>query len=517
MSELKRQSQREEPSGDARLKALVDLQQRLSGCCNLPALLTALANDLAPLLPVRDRVSLTFLEPDGEWMRVYRVLPPADGDAERLPRVRVDGTVVGQVVQDGIGRVVPDVRANRNITFGHASHDGIRSTASVPVFVAGRVVGVMNMGSRTVGACHEGMLRDVVDVAAVVGPAIFAAERIFLPARGAPPPANAPAFEPELVGRSAAFRSLLAHARRAAASQATVLITGETGVGKTALAQAIHGWSARRAGPFVPVHLADLPATLVESELFGHERGAFTGASAQRSGRFELAHGGTIFLDEIGEAPLALQSKLLRVIQDACFERVGGGSTIATDVRIIAATNRDLRDAVGRGEFRKDLFYRLDVVPLSVPPLRARIEDLEPLVEAAFARLALEQGRRLRLTADAWQRLRAHAWPGNIRELESVLLRAAVLEDGDELDLAGFAQSSEPAVGATGTPSDGHEWPSRDEHERRYLRRVLDFTSGLIEGPLGAAKLLEMQPSTLRSRMKRLGVTTKPARREGQR
>ncbi|MEW5849159.1 MAG: sigma-54-dependent Fis family transcriptional regulator [Myxococcota bacterium] len=486
------------------------LRERLARCGNLDEVLEVLEQDLPSVLPARDRVSLAFLDPDGEKMRVYRVLPPVTDRPDELPRVRVDGTVVGLVARDGVPRVVGDVRADRNIRFGHASHDGIRSTASVPVREGARVVGVMNVGSHVVGGCTEAMLDELAEIAAVVGPAILDRER----------PATAPRLEvaapaPELVGRSEVFRTLMAAARRAAASDATVLITGETGVGKTALARAIHRWSTRGEGPFVAVHLADLPPTLVESELFGHERGAFTGAAARRTGRFELAHGGSIFLDEIGESPLSLQSKLLRVLQDGCFELVGGSSTVAANVRVIAATNRDLHEAVARGQFREDLFYRLNVIPLHVPPLRERREDLEPLVDAILARLATRERPARRIAPEGWARLHAHPWRGNVRELESVLRRAVVLEDAEELVLSGFPDrpfANPPPPPVTTEISD---WPTRDENERRYIQRVLQHTAGVIEGARGAAKVLGMRPSTLRSRMKRLGVSADGVRREG--
>ncbi|HEU5056046.1 MAG TPA: sigma 54-interacting transcriptional regulator, partial [Kofleriaceae bacterium] len=259
---------------------------------------------------------------------------------------------------------------------------------------------------------------------------------------------------------------------------------------------------------------ADLTPTLIESELFGHERGAFTGASAGRVGRFESAQGGTIFLDEVSETPLPIQAKLLRVIQDRSFERVGGGRTIQADVRIIAATSRDLRAAIGRGEFREDLFYRLNVVPLCVPPLRDRPEDLDLLVGSILAGIHAADGSPRRIAAGAWARMRAHGWPGNIRELESVLRRAAILEEGHELTLDGFPDPGQGAARAADGPAaaDADGWPSLEEHERRYLVRVLEQVGGIIEGPSGAAHLLGLHPSTLRSLMKRLGVSAQPAR-----
>jgi transcriptional regulator with GAF, ATPase, and Fis domain len=501
-----------------------ELPRRIAGCSDVAQLLAELARGLGPELPVTDRVSIVFLEPDGEWMRIYRVLPPLDRTREELPRVRVEGTPVGQVVREGVGRLVADVRTDPNITFGHASHDGIRSTVSVPVRIGERVVGAINAGSRIAGGCTEGMLRHLEEVAATIGPAIYAAEQVLslagvreraLRAREAADQAPAGDMPAGLVGRSAAFRRLIDLARRAARSDADVLITGETGVGKTALARAMHGWSRRSGGPFVTVHLGDLTPTLIESELFGHERGAFTGASDQSIGRFERARGGTIFLDEVGETPLAIQSKLLRAVQERCFERVGGGRTVNADLRIIAATSRDLRSAMRRGEFREDLFYRLNVVPLDVPPLRARGDDLELLVDAILARMDTGERGPRRLAPDACRRLREYAWPGNVRELESVLRRSSILEEGDELALEGFPDRAPAGAAAAAVEPDG--WPTLEEHERRYVRRVLELKGGVIEGASGAAQLLGLHPSTLRSLMKRLGLSAHLMRARGRR
>ncbi|HET6613567.1 MAG TPA: sigma-54-dependent Fis family transcriptional regulator [Kofleriaceae bacterium] len=478
-------------------RAVAELHQHVIACQNLGDLLSVLADGLGEVLPVTDRVSVVFLEPDGEWMRIYRVLPACGPPKGALPRVRVDGTPVGQVVKDGVGRLVADTRTDPNITFGHASHDGIRSTISVPIRTGGCVVGAINAGSFSPGACDQAMLRQVEDIAKVVGPAIHDAEQLF--AR-APVSLPVPAGE-RLVGKSAAFRSLMAAGRRAAEADVDVLITGETGVGKTAIARAMHEWSRRRHGPFVTVHLADLSSSIIESELFGHERGAFTGAHAARRGRFESARGGTIFLDEVGEAPRAIQAKVLRVIQDRCFERVGGSQTLRADVRIIAATSRDLALAMARGEFREDLFYRLNVVPLHVPPLRDRREDLELLVASILDRLRAADGRARRLSREAWKRLRAHGWPGNVRELESVLRRAAILEDASELCLDGLGDGTQTGA----EPTD--EWPTLDDHQRQYIQRVLAHCHGVIEGAGGAARLLGVCPSTLRSKMARLGIS----------
>ena len=488
--------------------ALLHLQHTLTQCRDMPALLAAIARDLPALVPVRDRVSLALLEPDGQSLRVYRLIPEPTPHAD-LPRMALGNTVVGQVARDGQPRVVGDVRDDDNLRFGRASHDGVRSTASVPVRVAGRVVGVLNIGSRRIGACADAMLPELALVAAVVGPAVLAMDQATAPLRG-PVGDLAEPVDTRFIGTSAATVALLAQAKRAAKSDAPVLITGETGVGKSLLAQAIHAWSPRHAGPFGAIHVADMPPSLIESELFGHERGAFTGATHQRTGRFEAAHGGTLFLDEIGEVALAVQSKLLRVAQEGRFERLGSSATRHTEVRIVAATNRDLHDAVAKGEFRRDLLYRLEIVGLHVAPLRDRLDDLAPLAEAILARLSQKLQRPLRLAPGAWARMRAHPWPGNVRELESVLLRAALLEDHDELQLAALSSVLAPAAP---TPT---QWLTRDENERRYLVAVLQHTGGRIDGPHGAAQILDLQPSTLRSRMQRLGLqlnTTRQAQR----
>lgn len=493
--------------GHALPRSVVALQRRISTCASIDELVAVLSGGLGALCPVKDRISVALVEPDGQSLRVYRIVPAADRSAGPLPRVKVEGTAVGRVVVEGAGQLVDDVWADPNITFGHASRDRIRSTVSVPIRVAGRVVGVLNAGSHIPGACNRAMLDEVDEIAAVVGPAIYAAERLL---GGREPAAAASEETAGLVGRGAAFQALMAAARRAATSDAGVLITGETGVGKTALARAMHRWSARRQGPFVTVHIADLSSGLVESELFGHARGAFTGASSDRIGRFESAQGGTIFLDEVSEAPPPIQAKLLRVIQDQTFERVGGTRTLRSDVRIIAATSRDLGESIARGEFRKDLFYRLNVVPIHVPSLAARREDLDVLVGSILDRLRRTDGRGDRqLSPDAWRRVRAYDWPGNIRELESVLRRAWILEDGAELSLEGFPQRE---AHAAAMPA---EWPTLEEHQRRYIESVLERCAGVIEGPRGAAKLLGMRPSTLRSRMERLGISARPMREKG--
>jgi formate hydrogenlyase transcriptional activator len=291
---------------------------------------------------------------------------------------------------------------------------------------------------------------------------------------------------------------------RVAPTDATVLISGETGTGKELIARAIHSHSRRAAKPLIKVNCASLPAGLVESELFGHEKGAFTGAIARRIGRFELADGGTLFLDEIGELPPEAQAKLLRILQEHEFERVGGGNAIKVDVRIIAATNRDLQKAVHENSFREDLYYRLNVFPITVPPLRDRAEDIPILARYIVGKFAARIGNRVEtLSQETMRRLVAYRWPGNIRELENVLERAVILATGPTLELD---IDTELPIGPE-APAKDASLPSLEAIERRHILTVLKQTQWVIDGPRGAAAILGLHPNTLRSRLKKLGIS----------
>jgi transcriptional regulator with GAF, ATPase, and Fis domain len=289
-----------------------------------------------------------------------------------------------------------------------------------------------------------------------------------------------------------------------------VLVLGETGTGKEVVARAIHAASGRRARPLVKVNCAAIPAALVESEFFGHERGAFTGATQRREGRFALAHGGTIFLDEVAELPGDLQAKLLRVLQEGEFEPVGSSQTRKVDVRVIAATNRDLGRAVTEGQFREDLYYRLHVVPIDVPPLRERGNDVVTLATAFAARVAKRMGRTVEpLSQDDVARLRAYPWPGNIRELQNVIERAVITSTDGRLDLVRFLPPGVvPKLAATDRTR-GIVRTIRDleEIERESITAALEAAGGRVAGMDGAAQRLGTKPSTLRSRMKALGIS----------
>jgi transcriptional regulator with GAF, ATPase, and Fis domain len=308
---------------------------------------------------------------------------------------------------------------------------------------------------------------------------------------------SAPALEQMMIGDSPALRDTLRAIATVAPTQSTVLVSGETGTGKELVARAVHERSARRGGPFVKVNCAAIPASLLESELFGHERGAFTGALQRRAGRFELAHGGTLFLDEIGELPIELQPKLLRVLQEREFERVGGTQSLVVETRIVAATNRDLAAMVEERTFRADLYYRLNVFPIEIAPLRARKDDVPLLARLFLRRFAAAMGKDVReLSPESLDRLVQHDWPGNVRELENVIERAVILAGGAVLEIP-------PNVFHRSVVSGGDDM---QEVQRRHIVAMLEKTDGVVGGPNGAAQRLGMKRSTLNFRMKKLGI-----------
>jgi formate hydrogenlyase transcriptional activator len=325
----------------------------------------------------------------------------------------------------------------------------------------------------------------------------------------------------EIIGESEGIRKVLQQVEQVAGTDMTVLILGETGTGKELVARAVHERSERRERSLVKVNCSALPGELIESELFGHEKGAFTGATGRQVGRFELADGGTIFLDEVGDLPLKLQAKLLRVLQEGEFERLGSGKTIKVDVRVIAATNRNLAEAMQRGMFRLDLYYRLNVYPIQIPALRERREDIGLLAETFLGEVSRRLGRVFDpVPGEVLEVLRRYEWPGNVRELQNVIERAAVVSSGRRLQLteewaAAFAM---PPVTAATEVSRSIELvrrePTLEELERSHIVEVLHQTGWRVEGPKGAAIILGLNPSTLRSRMLKFGIrrTERPVR-----
>lgn len=310
----------------------------------------------------------------------------------------------------------------------------------------------------------------------------------------------------EIIGHNDSLRKVLRQVEQVAGTDATVLITGETGTGKELIARAIYKNSTRKGKAFVKINCASIPATLIESELFGHEKGAFTGALAKKIGRFELAHKGTLFLDEIGELPSELQPKLLRVLQEGEFERIGSNTTIKVDVRIVAATNRNLLDEVHEGRFRSDLFYRLNVFPIHLPALRERKNDIPELVQYFVSRSAEKFNKEIRsIPAVEMKKLHSYNWPGNIRELENIVERAVILSAGSSLEIGDWLFSREKAKTEEGLKP-------LEVVEKEYIEKVLQHTNWRIRGDNGAAIILGMKPTTLESRMLKLGIkTTKPS------
>ena len=321
-----------------------------------------------------------------------------------------------------------------------------------------------------------------------------------------------PGLNEAIVGAENGLREVMAAVAQVARSDAPVLILGETGTGKEVVARAVHSHSRRAGGPFLRVNCGAIPPELIDSELFGHERGSFTGASATRKGWFERADGGTLFLDEIGELPLAAQVRLLRVLQDGSFQRVGGEYTLKVDVRLVAATNRDLRRSVADGEFREDLWFRIAVFPIPLPPLRERLQDI-PAMAAHFSLRAAERlGLPPRMPdASDLALLAAYPWPGNVREFASVIERAAILGDGRRLEVAralGVAPYPTPVATMEPSPRPMAEerMASLEDAGRRHIEAALAQSHGRVEGPFGAARLLALNPNTLRSKMRKLGI-----------
>jgi two-component system response regulator AtoC len=335
---------------------------------------------------------------------------------------------------------------------------------------------------------------------------LHAVRKALAAAKPEPPPL--PRAGGDVVAGSSVMRTALALVRRAAQSQATVLVRGESGTGKEVVARLIHEQSPRKAGPFIKVHCAAFPESLIESELFGHEKGAFTGAATRKPGRVELAHGGTLFLDEIGDVPLSVQVKLLRVLQERELERLGGTESIRVDVRFVAATHRDLEAMVEAGSFRQDLFYRLNVVPLWLPPLRERRDDVEPLARRFVTAAAAAHGRaEVELAPDALARLRAEPWPGNVRELMNLIERLVVLADSPRIGAADvereIARGRVPAVAAAAVES------SLDERVRSSEREaIVDALARARGNRTLAARLLGVSRRTLYNKLDEYGITS---------
>jgi transcriptional regulator with GAF, ATPase, and Fis domain len=386
---------------------------------------------------------------------------------------------------------------------------GMRAYTSLPVFIENQLTGLAVFTRRQARAFSEDETHILTDAARAIGVAIARAlaeeevGRLRAQLREdsqAPEPrlGHAPFFG-DIVGASLALRRALEAIEQVASTDATVLITGETGTGKELFARSVHQRSQRRAKPFVEINCAAVPETLLASELFGHERGAFTGADTRRHGRFEQAQGGTLFLDEIGELSPEMQVLLLRVLQTREFQRLGGSAPIRVDVRVIAATNRSLADEVAAGRFRSDLFYRLNVFPVRVPALRERPEDIGVLTAHLAAKYAAQFGRTIsRIDRRTLAMLESYDWPGNVRELENLIARAVIVSEGEVLQI--------PAHMFAGTTAAGGINRRLQKEERDAIEAALRASRGRVAGPEGAARRLGLAPSTLESRIQRLGL-----------
>jgi formate hydrogenlyase transcriptional activator len=388
--------------------------------------------------------------------------------------------------------------------------EGLLSVLSVPLRSNGRVIGTLNVGSREVGRYDESQSELFVAIADQVVLAIrnmlayeevaslkhrLEQENLYLQEES-----RAEAPFADVVGESAGIRKVLAKIRIVAGTDSTVLVTGETGTGKELVVRAIHELSRRKDKILVKVNCAALPSGVIESELFGHEKGAFTGALTRRVGRFELAHGGTLFLDEIGDLPLELQAKLLRVLQEGEFERVGGTQTLKVNIRLVAATNRDLVRAVEDGRFRADLFYRLHVFPIAIPPLRDRVEDVPRLVRHFAMLYASKMGKPIETISErAMDKLTAYHWPGNVRELQNVVERAVILSTRGRIELDD--QLAPPVGGARPKAA-----ATLEEIERDHILSVLERVGWRVGGERGAARILGLKRTTLEARMGKLGI-----------
>ena len=474
---------------------------------------------------------------EGNRLHGHLLTPSADGvQATRVKVLPARGTACDWVLQNRewiVSSSRDELRERFPLTFSVMTQEGMESLCAIPLVSDDRACGVlffMAAAKHAYTHLRRGLLEQVGSAVAVALDDCLAHEEVRrlrdrLAAENAYLQEEIRSehnFE-EIVGHSPALLAALRQVDQVARTDATVLISGETGTGKELIARAIHNSSWRKDRPPVKVNCAAISAGLVESELFGHVKGAFTGAIDRRTGRFELANGGTIFLDEVGELPLDTQVKLLRVLQEQEFEPVGSSKTVSVDVRIITATNRDLQEAVRAGRFREDLFYRLNVFPIRVPPLRERTEDVPVLAMFFVSQFAQRFDKKIdAISQDAMAQLTSYSWPGNIRELQNIIERAVVLCQtrlltlGTELSAAATSgNGSERARAAVAgvrmsasdfSPKQRSQPLSLKEVERRHVLSVLEQTDWVIDGQNGAARTLNVHPNTLRSRLKKLGI-----------
>jgi formate hydrogenlyase transcriptional activator len=507
-----------------RLQLLLDLSNRVMANLELPDLLKEISASIRLVMQC-DGVGV-ILPGHQEGYRLYALdFPKSKGlIAEKMLQPLEEKSSLMRVIQTREPSLLSRAE-NAAIWEGDsvAIEEGLHSACHVPLIGKTRVLGALSLGRLEdvpfTGDDVEFLTQVANQVAIAVENALaygqiaelkdrLAQEKIYLESEIR----SELKFE-EIIGQSVALRTVLSQIETVAPTDSTVLIYGDTGTGKELVARALHNLSSRGKNAFVKLNCAAIPTGLLESELFGHERGAFTGAISQRIGRFELAHNGTVFLDEIGEIPLELQPKLLRVLQEREFERLGGTRTIRSDARLIAATNRDLSAMVDEKTFREDLFYRLNVFPIRVPPLRERTEDIPLLVRHFVQQFSRRMNKHIdSISSDTMKALVHYDWPGNIRELQNVIERAVILSPGPALrvSLADLKSRVEPVsvkrLTATDEIESGNMQSVLDETERTQILRALELSNGIVSGSEGAAARLGMKRSTLQFRMQKLGI-----------
>jgi formate hydrogenlyase transcriptional activator len=510
-----------------RLKLLLDLNNNIASNLDLHDLLRAISASVRQVMQC-DAVGVALLDSGSTQMRLFALdFPGGKGFGKGEGEVKGDGSLFHKVLQTGQALILTGSElAELDEPDSAILAEGFHAICALPLISRNRTLGVLGLGR----LAEEIFSRSDVDflrqlttqVAIAVDNALaygqiadlkdkLAQEKVYLEDE-----IRTERHFEEIVGKSAALRRLLKEVETVAPTDSTVLIYGETGTGKELIARAIHNLSTRQPKSFVKLNCAAIPTGLLESELFGHEKGAFTGAISQRIGRFELAHQGTVFLDEVGEIPLELQPKLLRVLQEREFERLGSSRTLRTDARLIAATNRHLETMVKEQKFREDLFYRLNVFPLHVPPLRERPEDIPILVRHFADQFARRANKTIEtVPSDTMKALCRYHWPGNIRELQNVIERAVIVSVGSVLrvpagDLKARTQPAKTET-ATESPEPKNIRSVLEEAERKRIVEVLAEVNWVVAGPNGAAIRLGMKRSTLQFHMQKLGISRNTA------
>ncbi|WHZ22361.1 MAG: Transcriptional regulator, Fis family [Nitrospira sp.] len=495
-------------------ETLLEVTNALNSQRDIESLWRVIADQIQKVIPW-DRAGITLYESSTDSFRFYAVITnmatPALAHDSVIPR---EGSAVGWVYDHRHLHVRGDLQKEQVfLEDRYYVQEGLGRMINLPLLVQEHCLGTLNIGSVQPGEPDPDDCKFLQQVATQIAYAIDhvlayqqikqLSERLRRENEYLAEEVKASRNLRLVVGTSPAFTKVVDLVKAVAPTDTTVLLLGETGTGKEVLAQALHDLSARSQKPFIRVNCAALPSGLIESELFGHERGAFTGAQLRRAGRFELAHTGTLFLDEIGEMPLETQAKLLRVLQDGMVDRIGGTQPVSVDVRLIAATNADLSTAIQQGTFRADLYYRLHIFPISVPPLRERREDIHLLAQHFLVQIGAKLKRpHLTFGPQSLARLLAYNWPGNVRELQNVIERAVILSGSSQVTVDEMLL---PTVKVG--PHQPPEQPANlSDLERQHIMDVLDRTKWRIYGDQGAAQLLGLNPETLRSRLRKLGI-----------